>query len=304
MIAIVHDARDPHIRVIAQRLAQKGTGVFVADPSELGAGAEITFDPKSADLFEWQKTDGTRLRSSEVSALWFRPGTSPTIHAELHNERAYVAREWHELVRAVVTSLDVPTLNPVEAQIRATKPYQLVAARRAGLDVPETIITNSATRAIQLVATGGPVVHKTLIGMGRTLATKAWGSCEQELRHELVLAPTILQRRVSGNREVRVTAVGERLFAAEFSSALVDGRLDHARSHSRHELPASIARSLLALLHDLGLSFASIDLRIDDSGNYKFLEVNPSCAFLWIEVETGMPISAAVADLLSSMRRS
>ncbi len=305
MIVIVHEHDDHHIRVIERRLKERGASVFIADPAELGSGAELTFDPKSADCVEWRRVDGTSFRSSDASALWFRPGTAATLDVRIRDgvERAFVAREWHELIRAAVTSLDVPTLNPVEAQVRATKPYQLLAARRAGLSTPATVMTNSRTHAAQLVQTSHEVVHKTLSGMERTLATKAWARCEEDHLGELELAPTILQHRVSGTREVRVTAVGTRLFSAEFSTSLVDGRLDRAVRHVRHDLPPSVASSLRRLLDDLALGFASVDLRIDANGDYQFLELNASCAFLWIEIATGLPISAAVADLLLSMSK-
>jgi D-alanine-D-alanine ligase-like ATP-grasp enzyme len=57
----------------------------------------------------------------------------------------------------------------------------------------------------------------------------------------------------------------------------------------------------LALLEQLGLPFGTIDMRIDPCGEYQFLEVNPAGQFLWIEIATGLPISAAVADLLQSV---
>src|SRR6185503_1800678 len=147
--------------------------------------------------------------------------------------------------------------------------------------------------------------HKTMTGMAaRTLATRAWGDLDAERLPELELAPTIFQRRVDGTRELRITVVGERLFAAEFSTGLTDGRLDRAVSHTRHDLPTAVARGLLSLLERLALSFAAVDMRIDARGEYQFLELNPAGVFLWIEVRTGMPISAAVADLLLDVSRS
>ncbi|MGW4639272.1 hypothetical protein ACWEN6_12125 [Sphaerisporangium sp. NPDC004334] len=35
-------------------------------------------------------------------------------------------------------------------------------------------------------------------------------------------------------------------------------------------------------------------------GRHAFLEINPNGQFLWIEAATGLPISAAIADLLAN----
>lgn len=130
------------------------------------------------------------------------------------------------------------------------------------------------------------------------MATKLWEERDAEFLTELELAPTIFQRRVSGTRELRITAAGDRVFAAEYSTTFVDGRTDGAASYVPHQLPASVEARLGALLEELALPFATIDMRIDPRGEYQFLEVNTAGQFLWIEIRTQMPISAAIADLL------
>jgi len=37
-------------------------------------------------------------------------------------------------------------------------------------------------------------------------------------------------------------------------------------------------------------------------GRYVFVEINPSGQYLWIEEETGLPISAAICDFLMAGR--
>lgn len=51
-------------------------------------------------------------------------------------------------------------------------------------------------------------------------------------------------------------------------------------------------------MRELGVSFATIDLKVDTHGDLRFLEVNPQGQFLYIEILTGQPISAAVARTL------
>jgi D-alanine-D-alanine ligase-like ATP-grasp enzyme len=45
-----------------------------------------------------------------------------------------------------------------------------------------------------------------------------------------------------------------------------------------------------------------VDFRIDHHGRYVFLEVNPQGQFRYVEIQTGMPISRALACFLASAR--
>ena len=53
----------------------------------------------------------------------------------------------------------------------------------------------------------------------------------------------------------------------------------------------------------LGLTFATVDLKIDHAGQMHFLELNQQGQFLYIEILTDLPIAAAVARLLVNVRR-
>ena len=306
MIAIVDHSRDVHVRVVKDHLEKKGVRVFVCDPHELGAGADLSFWPQAPERTEWRRRDGTVMRMGDVRAVWFRPKVSPGIPIDVTDleDRQFIEGEWSALIRGAFLAFGVPQINPFRAMVEATKLYQLRLARAVGLAVPETLITSSARRARAFVAGPGDVVHKVIAAPDdRLLATKQWETADADAWHALELCPSIFQRRIDGTRELRITAVGERLFAAEFSPACVDGRLDAAAPHVAHELPLSVARGLLSLLERLSLAYAAIDMRIDARGEYQFLEANPAGQFLWIEIATGMPISAAVADLLYAMSR-
>jgi glutathione synthase/RimK-type ligase-like ATP-grasp enzyme len=301
VILIVDRPDGLHAQVVRRHLEARGATVAVADVRELGSGATLRFSPHDLDATEWHRRDGTALRLRDVRAIWHRPGDQAEIPPEIRDrdDRRLSAREWRALLYGAILALELPTINPFRAVLEATKPHQLATALRVGLAVPETLFTNSAAQVEAFVAEREPVVHKTFTGMeDRTLATLGWDERDAVHLPELELAPTIFQRRVPGTREVRVTAVGDRLFAAEFATTFADGRLDRAVTYRPHVLPDEIRRGLLALLDALSLPFAAIDLRIDERGRYWFLELNPAGVFLGIETRTGLPIASAVADLL------
>lgn len=53
----------------------------------------------------------------------------------------------------------------------------------------------------------------------------------------------------------------------------------------------------------MGICYGAIDLILTKEGRYVFIENNPNGQYLWIEDETGLPISDAICDLLRAGRR-
>jgi hypothetical protein len=90
---------------------------------------------------------------------------------------------------------------------------------------------------------------------------------------------------------------GKRVLREAFPSEFIDwGKSTEIDLGIGH--PARIEYLLITLTRELGLSFAAIDLVLNQEGKYFFLEVNPSGQWLWVEDKTGLPISDAVADWL------
>src|SRR5439155_14491583 len=68
--------------------------------------------------------------------------------------------------------------------------------------------------------------------------------------------------------------------------------------HRPHALPAEVQARCVRLVRRLGLCYGAIDMVLTPDGRYVFLEINPNGQYLWIEQETGLPISDAICDLL------
>jgi glutathione synthase/RimK-type ligase-like ATP-grasp enzyme len=125
----------------------------------------------------------------------------------------------------------------------------------------------------------------------------------------LAACPAIFQEYVEKEVELRITIVGNELFtAAIHSQEHVETRVDFrhlammpaskAVKHTVVNLPAEVRSKLLALMSRMGLAFGCVDMILTPGGDYVFLEVNPSGQWGWIEHLTGMPITAALVELL------
>jgi glutathione synthase/RimK-type ligase-like ATP-grasp enzyme len=100
--------------------------------------------------------------------------------------------------------------------------------------------------------------------------------------------------------------VGTRCFAALIDSqsdpaAVTDWRQTNnsALPHQTVTLPDSIAGKLHELMGALRLTFGAIDLIQTSSGDYVFLEINPSGQWLWLDDMLSLGISDAMADWLA-----
>ncbi|RKH25253.1 hypothetical protein D7X75_30375 [Corallococcus sp. CA031C] len=114
--------------------------------------------------------------------------------------------------------------------------------------------------------------------------------------------PAIFQEFIDARFDIRVTVVGNRVFAVRIDSqsgqSTLDWRFDHSVAFELFELEPSIEASVLLLLRELGLTYGAIDMRQTPEGEYVFLEVNPAGQYLFAELLTGAPISEAMAQEL------
>ena len=121
-------------------------------------------------------------------------------------------------------------------------------------------------------------------------------------------APVIFQEHIPAVVDLRVTIVGDELFAAEIGSQKtaypVDFRMDMDRAEVRaHKLPDEIERRLHALMDTAGIVYGAADLRLTPEGEYVFLEINPAGQWLFVERLTGQPITAALCAYLMAHDR-
>jgi glutathione synthase/RimK-type ligase-like ATP-grasp enzyme len=104
--------------------------------------------------------------------------------------------------------------------------------------------------------------------------------------------------------ELRITIIGNRIFAAETESqSLPEARLDWRRGAfslkwRAVDLPEEISGKCLQLARRLGLAFGAIDMIVNPDGEYIFLEIHPSGQWLWIEEQTGLPLLDCFCEML------
>jgi ATP-grasp ribosomal peptide maturase len=302
---------DPTAEAVLSHLAVPAIRMDTGDfPTALRLGARNTGTRWSGFL----RGDHRAIDLDDISAIYYRRPTRFRFPDSLSSgDATFADAEARFGFGGVLSSLDALWVNhPASVAVAEYKPRQLVVAARCGLAVPRTLITNDHAAAVDFAAEiGSRIVCKTLSGllladqsgMRMTFTTPVDAGAIDSA--ELGVTAHLLQEWVPKSFEVRVTVVGPAALGvaihAESERGRRDWRSDYAAlRYARIDVPPLIADGLRAFLTVFGLQFGAFDFVVTPNGEWIMLECNPAGQWLWLEQETGVPIAAALAELLAS----
>jgi len=314
VILLVTNAQDLTTDFIVLELQRRGVAYARLNTERLPqAQVRLGFEAADAWAIDFPRL---QLSGDAVRAAYFRRPGLPAIDTAVRDEgeRAYCASEWGGLLKTLYGRLEPRWLSaPSAIMVAEDKPRQLLAARAAGFRIPETLVTNAFGYACRFLD-GAPAIAKPLrearIDGGReaVIFTSRVEQLSERDERAMQAAPIILQREVLKRADIRVTVVGDRVFAAAIGSqAREETEVDWRRggvadlAHEVVDLPDTVAARCVALVRALNLGFGAIDLVWDRDGEFWFLEVNPNGQWAWIENRTGLPIAAALVDALEEI---
>lgn len=246
----------------------------------------------------------------DVAAVWLWRLWAPTLDASLdpaHREAAM--RESMTTLRGLLDLLaHVPWIDPIDLNRCAeNKTRQLRLAGELGLAIPPTLITADPAAARRFFhAHDGRVVAKLQSALAPSMAgggglpTRLLQAGDLDALEGLRWCPMMFQRYVEKAYELRIAWVDGQAFvgALDGRKCGVDWRYESTASWEPHVLPAAVHDRLARLLARLGLRQAAIDLIVEPTGDYVFLEVNPHGEWGMLERDLGLPIGEAIATAL------
>lgn len=313
-VLILAPATDDHAVAVAGHIERLGGQAEIVDQAWFPEQASLamTFDSACACRSARITTPHGQLDLDDVDAVWWRRAHWPTLTDQMvrPSHRAFAMNETHEALGSLWHALaDVGTrwINDPQADDRAQhKGYQLTVALRLGMELPVTLMTNDPEEALKFAD-----AHAY-----RDVVFKSFSSTEQEWRETRLLtseelplmgqvqhAPVIFQEYVPAQYDLRVTIIGQDVFAAAIHSQEtrypVDSRIDIGNARIEAvTLPDEVAAALVELTGELGLVYGAADLRLTPDGRYVFLEINPAGQFSYVEAATGLPIAERMARAL------
>jgi hypothetical protein len=306
MILIVSFHDNPHVQAVLEHVGQPVTVFDVAEfPSR--ASLEVSFGD-GVDRLRLVSEGRREIPIEDVGAVWYRRERPLELDPALTDptSRLFAWSESTEALTGVWRALDCFWMNPPAAdEAGHRKVRQLQLARRVGLSVPDTLITNdpSSARAFAVEHLERGVIRKALRNIAEAPRSTALVTAEDLTRiGDVRYAPVTFQQFVPADLDLRVIVVEDEIFAAAIRSEpeyQTDYRMGIGSAEfSPYTLPDDVAAALLELHHRLGLVYGASDLRVTPDGEHVFLEVNPAGEYLFASERTGQPVPQAIAACL------
>jgi len=312
VVLVVADVTDPTADRVCAVLAARAARFFRFDtadiPQRLRLRAELGTTSWHGELVSAED----RVDLDEVGAVYVRRPRAfePPTHLS-------AIEQWHSAIECryalggILASLEgVRWCNmPARSADAAYKPKQLRDFRACGLATPPTVITNDAQTVRGFADQVGSVICKPVaVGVVRTgggthaVYTRRVTAADLDHLAGVDYSAHLFQAYIDALFSVRLTVVGEEFFAVRIDAgserARIDWRSDYAALQYRViDTPPDIRAGVAAYLKMAGLAFGAFDFGVTAEGWWAY-ECNAEGQIGWLEAETGIPISEAIADFL------
>lgn len=317
MICVISSKKDSHIEFVQRHIKNK---MLVIDPSELVAerfcGASYEISGTGPIKIVWGSED-----LSKCTAVWFR---KPDL---ISREEYPVIKKYKKYARAAYSDFFAMIYGLLKNALWISDKYaiqradnkilQLEVARQEGLNVPPTLITNNPSKVSQFRREIGNIVTKPIrievtYDKKNHIASGFYATSileNQSLDLEgLKVAPAIFQGIVENKTDIRIIAVGKKLFSCAITKTHPDNYIDWRTGISgnninctKWNIPEDLKLKLIRMLERLNLRFGAFDFALDNkTGGYWFLELNPNGQWAFIEQLAGLPIAETLAKVLTN----
>jgi hypothetical protein len=325
LILILTQSSDEHAEHVMKMLAARGAEFVRFDPADFPAHASLSVGyAPDGKMRSFLRLGETVINLAQLQSVWSRRPQAPVPHTQIQDAklRQFIAQDARTFLQGLWNALSCLWLpgHPAAIQRAQLKASQLRLAAEVGLELPPTLVTNSREEFLDFYnehngnvvsKLTGPAFDQTIGATGFARYTEVVSKRDLGYAASIEYCPVILQAYVPKRLELRITVVGQRVFPAEIHSQQTHHtRHDWRRydlnntPHFRHDLPREFEERCVSLVKRLELCYGAIDMILTPDGRYVFVEINPSGQYLWIEDQTGLPISSAICDLLISGRGS
>lgn len=262
--------------------------------------------------------EGRREHLHEVTAVWYRrshnlgDGLGSLLEPEYLGS---VHGEVRQTLFGMLEGLHCFHIGKFSQYRRLdSKEEQMKIATGLGLKVPETCITNSpeeARRFVQEHPAGAVTKMQSSFaiyqeGVENVVFTNVVTEKDLDNIHTLQYCPMQFQEKIEKALELRITIVGDAVFAfavdsQQLENARVDWRregVELLRRWEPYELPADIKEKLLRLMDVYQLNYGAVDIIVNPEGDFYFLEINSAGEYFWLDRLVNGAISQQIAKVL------
>ena len=306
-IVIVTNKLDEHADIMVTALNKLGEEPIRLNtedaPLKIGVHLEINNFGRSGKIVVHEGKRTIDLES--IKSIWWRrpePYTFPVSYNE--DELKFAKSETIAMFRAIWASTQCFWVSrPDLIQQAELKIEQLHRAKHFGFCIPKTIVTTEPEKVrafyklcdqkiIYKVLTTGflnRVTEASEDSVLHTVKTTLLNEQHLETLNNVSYTPCIFQEYVEKAYEIRVTVIGEQIFAAKICSqdnerTQVDWRDWSVEiPYEQIDLPKDLEAKCLAYVRSYGLNFSALDFVYTPDSRFVFLENNPNGQFMWVE---------------------
>ncbi len=227
---------------------------------------------------------------------------------------AFIQNEVKSLNRIIFTKfkekkwLNYPLFSEGKIQI-------LRKAQDVGLDIPATIVTNNKETVAEFLKKHGKIITKPLSEAVfinyKNHHFLSYTAVIDDQNFEQIpntFFPSLFQQNVEKKYEIRTFVLGKKIFSmAIFSQndpkTLQDFRRYNHQNPNRFipfKLPTQIESKIFKLMDNLDLQTGSIDIILDTTGKFFFLEINPNGQFGMVSKPCNYFLEREIAEYLIS----
>ncbi|MGW1804154.1 ATP-grasp ribosomal peptide maturase [Streptomyces sp. NPDC002078] len=307
-VLVATEADDVTADMVISQLNRRDVPVVRFNPADVGGDLTVSawFGTCPAPVVGQMRTASRTADLTRVRSVYWRRPEWPSFANLSPDDSRFAAAQVRYGLGGTLYALDGPLWvnHPLRIAAADYKPVQLALAQQLGLAIPPTLVTNNPTEARRFIRTQGDAIFKTLRWTPYTrdgVPMTGWADpvTPDEIDDSVRVTPHLFQACVDKAADLRVLIVGRHTFSVRIDSELLDWRKDYsALTYTVEHLPDRVDKALHAYLDRLQLVSGSFDLAVDRAGDYWWLELNPNGQWGWLETETGLPMSAAFADLL------
>jgi ATP-GRASP peptide maturase of grasp-with-spasm system len=269
--------------------------------------------------------NGTIINVNEITAVYYRRAgkisklesllknnSGPITNAKQKSLISYLVG--NEITKGEILSeyLNEKRVFGTENLGRTNKYLALMAAKKIGLQTPETILTGSKEVLSQFKKKHGKIVCKSMdLGFSYSDGKQGYAAYTsilydkyfKKMSHQFAL--TLFQEYIEKDFEIRCFYFNRKFYSvAYFSQSNVKTKVDYRRYDQENpnrqvpiNIPNDLKRKIILLLKELNLNTGSLDI-IASSGKYYFLEINPVGIFDNVSFYGNWYIEREIAEFL------
>ncbi len=190
---------------------------------------------------------------------------------------------------------------PSKLKLVENKAFQLLFAIKNNINIPKSFMGNSNYELQKLVdntsiikpISRGKYTNKNETVLFQTEIFSHWSE-------DINSTPIYVQKYIEKQYEVRITVVGQCIFAVRIDTL---NKIDWRKDYENHkytiiDIPNEIKEFIYMCMNDFEIEFGAFDFIVNNADEWVFLEVNPNGQWLWLEQELNISISDEIFRLL------